>query len=533
MTKRRLTSKWLSGLLAAILPLSALPVGAAAAGSGFVDVNPGVWYAGAVSYVYENALMSGVTSSVFAPEDTMSRAMLATVLYRMAGSPELSGAIPFDDVEADAWYTAAVQWAGVEGYMEGYGNGQFGVSDPVTREQIAAILWRYAGSPSVQSEADYTDAQSISEWASDAADWASEAEIISGKPGNYFAPAEEATRAEAAVILTRYDQSVLTDPTPEVTPTPGATPEVTPTPEATPEVTPTPEATPEVTPTPEATPEVTPTPEATPEVTPTPEATPEVTPTPESTPEEELPTITPEPTSMPVPANPYKDEYFTINEDGFLYYEEEGVPCYVGIDVSTYQKEIDWDKVAAAGVDFALIRVGFRGYGKAGNIVMDNRFKYNIENALRVGIDVGVYFFSQAINEEEAIEEAYQTLEWIKGYDVTYPIVFDWEYISDSSSRTYNMTNDEIIACTKAFCEVIKAAGYRAMTYGNPSMVNSGYDLSQLLNYPFWLAHYTYQWTPTGFPYYSTMWQYSCTGRVDGIEGDVDLNICMADLKMW
>ena len=95
------------------------------------------------------------------------------------------------------------------------------------------------------------------------------------------------------------------------------------------------------------------------------------------------------------------------------------------------------------------------------------------------------------------------------------------------------MTNDEIIACTKAFCEVIKAAGYRAMTYGNPSMVNSGYDLSQLLNYPFWLAHYTYQWTPTGFPYYYTMWQYSCTGRVDGIEGDVDLNICMADLKMW
>lgn len=186
--------------------------------------------------------------------------------------------------------------------------------------------------------------------------------------------------------------------------------------------------------------------------------------------------------------------------------------------------------MAAAGVDFALIRAGYRGY-TVGNIVIDPYFTYNVEQATAAGIDVGIYFFSQAVNQQEAVEEALQTLDWIKDYNITYPVVFDWEYVNDSSSRTYNMSNQQIIDCTKAFCEVVKAAGYQPMTYGNPNMVSKGYDLSQLLDYPFWLAHYTYNWTPTTFQYFYDMWQYSSSGSVDGITGRVDLNICLTDLK--
>ena len=492
MVKHRKTAtRLLAGvLLAAVLPL---PVGtASAAGSSFDDVVPGAWYAGAVSYVYDNGLMSGVSSSSFAPELSMSRAMLATVLYRMAGSPAVSGQDNFTDTDNNAWYSDAVLWAQQKGYVTGYNSQTFGTNDPVTREQVATILWRYAGSPAAGSSAGYADADQISNWATEAADWAKEDEIISGKPGNCFDPAGLATRAEAAVMLTRYNQN--SEPVPEPTPTPTPTPTPNPTP--------------------------TPTPTPTASVEPTPEPTPDPTPT---------PTPKPTPTPLPIPANPYDSSAFVVNENGFLTYEGDA-SSYIGIDVSSHQGEIDWEKVAASGVDFAIIRAGYRGY-TVGKIVQDPYFTKNMEGAIAAGIDVGVYFFSQAVNGQEAVEEALQTLEWIRDYDVTYPVVFDWEYVSDSSSRTYNMTYQEIIDCTQAFNQLVEAAGYQGMVYSNPNMVNKGFDLSQLQDYPFWLAHYTSGMTPTTFPYYYDMWQYSSSGTVDGISGRVDLNICLTDLK--
>ena len=454
MVRRKAASRLLAGtLLAAMIPL---PFGgtvqAAESGGSFADVVPGVWYAGAVSYVYDNGLMSGISSSMFAPELSMSRAMLATVLYRMAGSPAVSGRDNFTDTENDAWYSEAVLWAQQNGYVTGYSSQTFGTNDPVTREQVATILWRYAGSPDASAGTPYADGDEISSWAVPAVDWAQAEQVISGKPGNCFDPSGQATRAETAVILTRYDQN--SQPEPEPTPTP---------------------------------------------------------------------------TPMPIPSNPYDSEAFYVNEDGFLSYNGDA-ESHVGIDVSSHQGKIDWDLVAESGVEFAIIRVGYRGY-TVGKIVQDPYFTYNIENATRAGIDVGVYFFSQAVNEEEAMEEAYQTLEWIEGYDVTYPVVFDWEYVSDSSSRTYNMTYQEIIDCTKAFNQVIQDEGYQPMAYSNPNLVNKGFDLSQLQDYPFWLAHYTTGWKPTTFPYYYDMWQYSSSGTVSGIEGKVDLNICLVDLK--
>ena len=205
-----------------------------------------------------------------------------------------------------------------------------------------------------------------------------------------------------------------------------------------------------------------------------------------------------------------------------------GTPSYVGVDVSTYQRTIDWPRVAAAGVDFAMIRVGYRGY-TAGGIYMDNYWKRNITGALDAGLDVGVYFFSQATTPEEARQEALQTLEWIRGYNITYPIVFDWERITDSDSRTRNTSRQTVTDCAKAFCQTIEAAGYTAMTYGSPSATTSDIDLSQLTEYPFWLAHYTSGWQPTGYKKHFHMWQYTSSGYVDGISGRVDLNLCLTD----
>ena len=488
MVRRKTASRVLAGaLLAALLPLPAATAArAAAGGSSFSDVIPGAWYAGAVSYVYDNGLMAGVSSSTFAPELSMSRAMLATVLYRLAGSPAVAGQDGFADTEDGAWYADAVLWAQQNGYVTGYSSQTFGTNDPVTREQVATILWRYAGSPAADGGTPYADAGTISDWAAAAVDWAQADQIISGKPGNCFDPAGQATRAETAVILARYDQN--SQPAPEPEPTPELTPTPLPTPDELPEE--------------------------------TPEQPSDETPEPQPTP-------TPQPTPLPIPANPYDSAAFVIDENGFLSYTGDAA-SHVGIDVSSHQGEIDWDLVAQSGVEFVMIRAGYRGY-TVGGIVQDPYFTYNIENALRVGLDVGVYFFSQATNEQEALEEAYQTLAWIQGYELTYPVVFDWEYISDSSSRTYNMTYQEIIDCTKVFCQVVEAAGYQPMTYSNPSLVNKGFDLSQLQDYPFWLAHYTTGWQPTSFPYYYDMWQYSSSGTVNGIEGRVDLNLCLVN----
>ena len=129
----------------------------------------------------------------------------------------------------------------------------------------------------------------------------------------------------------------------------------------------------------------------------------------------------------------------------------------------------------------------------------------------------------------EAAEEARQVLEWIEGYDITYPVVFDWERMKTSSSRTKDTTGETITACAQVFCDIIQDAGYTAMVYCNTSDAGTDFYLSQLQDYPFWLAHYTPDWTPTTFPYHYDMWQYSSSGSVDGIPGRVDLNLCLTD----
>lgn len=467
--KKHLPCFRLFAALALAAALCLVPARAAEAAPSFSDVSPDAWYADAVAYVSEKGFMSGTGADAFSPGRAMTRGMLVTVLYRASGSPDLpEDAAPpvFQDVSSNAWYADAVAWSSVSGIAGGYGSGRFGPEDPVTRQQLAAILWRWAGSPESEGESQFQDAAEISPWAADAVDWCCAQGIMNGKPGQLFDPAGGATRAEAAAVLARYDQQ-------------NAEPEPTPEPEPAPE--------------------------------------PEPEPAPEPEPEEP---------AAPLQPNRYDKTAF-VTESGFLTYQG-GTPSYVGIDVSDYQGRIDWDRVAAAGVDFVMVRIGYRGY-TLGAIYQDTYCAYNIREALRVGLDVGIYFFSQATTVAEAEEEARQTLEWIRDYDITYPVVFDWERISNPYSRTNSTPGSTVTACAQRFCQLVEEAGYTAMTYANPSMAGSDLYLEELTEYPFWLAHYTNDWRPTSFRYHYDMWQYTSSGYVDGIEGRVDLDLCLTD----
>ena len=194
-----------------------------------------------------------------------------------------------------------------------------------------------------------------------------------------------------------------------------------------------------------------------------------------------------------------------------------------GVDVSYYQGEIDWAAVAASGVEFAMIRAGYRGYTDGG-ITEDERFRENAQGALNAGLRVGLYFFSQAVTVDEAEIEARWLLDAAKDFKITLPLVFDWEPIGGVSGeiRTDGMTGAETTACARAFCEIIAGAGYEPCIYFSRWQGYYDYDLSQLTDYTFWVSG-TGAWDD--FYYAHTFWQYTFTGTVDGIATAVDRNI--------
>lgn len=212
-----------------------------------------------------------------------------------------------------------------------------------------------------------------------------------------------------------------------------------------------------------------------------------------------------------------------VTRNGQIYYlENDKITSILGIDVSSYQGDIDWETVAASGVKFAFIRCGFRGYG-SGELVRDEYFDRNVQGAQAAGIDVGVYFYSQATTIQEAVDEADLTLDLIGDYQITYPVVYDWEIVSTDSARTDGITVDTLTNCTIAFCEEIKNAGFTPMVYQNKRTSLLKLDLPALKDYDFWLAEYNDQAT---YYYDYRIWQYCSDGHVPGIEGDVDMNIC-------
>ena len=200
-----------------ILFAMALPVFAAAEDTGFVDVDADAWYAEAVAYCREHGLMNGTSDTTFEPESTLTRAMLVTVLYRNAGSPAVTGADNFTDTVEGAYYADAVVWASQQSIVGGYGNGLFGTNDPVTREQMTAIFWRYAGSPESSGPHSFSDADTVASYAVDAVNWADENGIIAPVSGNVFAPQSNATRAQVASALMNLDLSKQNTPAPDTT----------------------------------------------------------------------------------------------------------------------------------------------------------------------------------------------------------------------------------------------------------------------------------------------------------------------------
>ena len=201
--------------------------------------------------------------------------------------------------------------------------------------------------------------------------------------------------------------------------------------------------------------------------------------------------------------------------------ESAGMETRKGIDVSKFQGKINWKKVANDDIDFAYMRLGYRGYG-SGKIVLDDTFEYNIEKAKAAGLDIGVYFFTEAVNEKEGIEEAEFVLENLEDYKVDLPIVIDVEESASSDSRTKDLTKEERTKAVIAFCERIKEAGHEVMIYGNTKSFMVMMDNEQLEDYDKWFAYYKY---PLRFPYKMKMWQYTSSGEVDGIEGGTDINI--------
>ncbi len=226
-----------------------------------------------------------------------------------------------------------------------------------------------------------------------------------------------------------------------------------------------------------------------------------------------------------VPENSYDPAGF-YEEGGFKRYKSDDTLASVGVDVSSHQQEIDWELVAANGVEFAMIRVGYRGYTE-GEIQPDEYFVQNIEGARAAGLDVGAYFFSQALDEQEAIDEANYVLEQIKDYPLSYPVIFDWEDI-EADARTDGMDSVQLTKNAIAFCDTIKQAGYRAGVYFNQRFGYEEFDLESLQDYVFWLAEYND--TPS-FSFHFQIWQYCNDGRVDGIKTDVDLNLAFLRAK--
>lgn len=229
--------------------------------------------------------------------------------------------------------------------------------------------------------------------------------------------------------------------------------------------------------------------------------------------------------------SPYlpKHEYdFTrlVCQSGLMKYFEDGKQTsYVGIDVSKFQDYIDFVKVRKAGINFVMLRVGARGYG-TGQLIVDEYFSENIKRATDAGLDVGVYFYSQAVSEDEAREEANLVIENLGEYQISYPVAFDMELVENDTARTDRLSRAERTSITKAFLDTIEAAGYKTIIYGNKQWLIKEIDMSKLTAYDVWLAQ---EEDIPDYPYKFTMWQYSRKGSVDGVAGYVNLNISFID----
>ena len=279
--------------------------------------------------------------------------------------------------------------------------------------------------------------------------------------------------------------------------------------------------------TPTATAKATATPTATQKatVTPTPASTTTnvpVTPTPSSTATQapsgtSSPTVSPATSTAATGKNPFTGSTYTHSES------QAGKNIFLGIDVSYHNGDINWTKVKASGVQFVVLRLGYRGYGTAGTLNLDKKFRTYAQGAIAAGLPTGIYFYTEAISEAEARAEAEFCIENVKDFKITLPIAYDFEP-STNKGRLYkaNLSKSKATAMCRAFCTTIKEAGYTPMIYANKSDLSSKIDGASLGNeYKIWVAQYN---SKTTYSSEYEFWQYSSSGKVDGISGTVDCN---------
>ena len=212
--------------------------------------------------------------------------------------------------------------------------------------------------------------------------------------------------------------------------------------------------------------------------------------------------------------------------DGVPTYTGTDYFTYVGIDTSEHQWEVNWN-AAAQYLDFAYVRLGYRGYTEGG-LFLDPWFETNLAGASAAGLDTGVYFFSQATNVSEAIEEAEFVIDHLRGFRVNLPVIFDWEKIDEETARTTGLGELTLTDCAVALCRTIENAGYDAGVYFNRYLGYYGFDLSRLTDYAFWVS------VPGDFPdyYYACdFWQCSFTASIPGVTGEADLNLRFVPVK--
>ena len=221
------------------------------------------------------------------------------------------------------------------------------------------------------------------------------------------------------------------------------------------------------------------------------------------------------------PRNIYFQDSFVWEEDRMTYAGDDRYTWRTGIDVSEHDEDIDWQQVKDACIDFVFIRAGYRGYS-AGSLQQDAYFEKNLREAREAGLDVGVYFFSQAVNEAEALEEADLVLRMLDGQALQMPVVYDPESILNDVARTDDISGDQFTRNALAFCGRIRERGYAPMIYANLVWEAFEFDLARIRDIPIWYADYE---PVPQTPYFFTVWQYTDSGTVPGIVGPVDLNL--------
>lgn len=232
-----------------------------------------------------------------------------------------------------------------------------------------------------------------------------------------------------------------------------------------------------------------------------------------------------------VEINPYLTKN-TYDHSGLVYqypimkyYEDSEKMSKVGIRVSAEDGDVNFDRLKKAGIDFAMIQIGSRGYG-SGNLMADDMFYENVRKATEAEMDFGVTFFSQAITKEEALEEADRVIEGLQGFTVVYPVVFDMEYVKNDTARVQGLSREAKTEIATAFMDAIQQAGYKAMLYGDKEWLIRKVDLTKLISYDIWLSQE--EDTPD-YPYKYTMWEYTKNAKVNGIDEPAKLSVCFID----